>query len=63
MREVGEDELEVEPLEVARRVDRPVGMRHGRVVERPDDVEQRVRLAEPREVLGRQLLGPDVALR
>ena len=60
--EVGEHELEVEPLEVARRVDAPVGMRVGRVLERADDVEQRVRVAQPGEVVGRQLLGPDVAL-
>ena len=61
--EVGDDELEVEPVEVAPRVDRAlrVGMRV--VLERPDDVEQRVRLAEPGEVLGGQLLGPDAALR
>ena len=61
-REVGEDELEVEPLEVARRVDAAVGMRVGRVLERADDVEQRVGVAQPREVVGRQLLGADVAL-
>ena len=62
-RQVGEDELEVEPLEVPRRVDRAVGMRVGRVLEGADDVEQRVGLAQPGEVLGRQLLGPDLALR
>ena len=37
-------------------------MRVGRVLEGADDVEQRVRVAQPREVVGRQLLGPDVAL-
>ncbi len=61
-RQVGEQELEVEPLEVARRVDAAVGVRVGRVLERADDVEQRVRVAQPGEVVGRQLLGPDVAL-
>ena len=45
-----------------RRVDRALRMGIGGVLERADDVEQRVRLAEPGEVLGRQLLGPDVAL-
>ena len=61
-RQVGEHELEVEPLEVAGRVDAPVGMRVGRVLEGADDVEQRVGVAQAREVVGRQLLGPDVAL-
>ena len=61
-RQVGEHELEVEPLEVARRVDAAVGMRVGRVLEGADDVEQRVGVAQPGEVVGRQLLGPDVAL-
>ena len=49
-------------LEVAGRIDDPVGMRDRRVLERPDDVEQRVGLAQPREVLGGQLLRADVAL-
>ena len=61
-RQVGEHELEVEPLEVARGVDAAVGMRVRRVLERADDVEQRVGVAQPRQVVGRQLLGPDVAL-
>ena len=61
-RQVGQDELEVEPLEVAGRVDAAVRVRDGRVLERADDVEQRVGVAQPREVVGRQLLGPDVAL-
>ena len=39
-----------------------VRVRQRRILERPDDVEQRVGLAQPGEVLGRQLLGPDVAL-
>ena len=60
-REVREQELEVEPLDVARRVDAAVRVRVRRVLERPDDVEQRVRVAQPGEVVGRQLLGPDVA--
>ena len=33
-----------------------------RVLERANDVEQRVRVAQPREVVGRQLLGPDPAV-
>ena len=61
-REVREQELEVEPLDVARRVDAPVRMRVGRVLERPDDVQQRVGVAQPGQVVGRQLLGADVAL-
>ena len=61
-RQVGERELEVELLEVARRVDAPRGMRMRRVLERADDVEQRVGVAQPREVVGRQLLGPDATL-
>ena len=40
----------------------PSGCGMGGVVEGPDDVEQRVRVAQPREVLGGQLLGPDPAL-
>ena len=46
-RQVGQQELEVEPLEVARRVDAAVGVRVGRVLERADDVEQRIRIAQP----------------
>ena len=61
-REVGERELEVELLQVARRVDAPCRMRVRRVLERADDVEQRIGVAEPREVVGRQLLGPDATL-
>ena len=37
-------------------------MRVGRILERADDVEQRIGVAQPREVVGRQLLGPDAAL-
>ena len=59
-REVGEHELEVEPLEVAPRVDRALRVWHRRVLERADDVEQRVGVAQPGELLRRQLLGPDV---
>ena len=61
-REIGEEELEVELLQVARRVDAARRMRVGRVLERAHDVEQRVRVAQPREVVGGQLLGADVAL-
>ena len=61
-RQVGQDELEVEPLEIAPGVDRALGVRHRRVLEHAHDVEQRVRVAQPGEVLGRQLLGPDPTL-
>ena len=61
-RQVGEDELEVEPLDVAGGVDAPVGMRVRRVLECADDVQQGVEIAQAREVVGRQLLGADVAL-
>ncbi len=61
-RQVGHQELEVEPLDVAQRIHAPVGMRVGRVLERPGDVEQRIRVAQPAEVIGRQLLGADMAL-
>ena len=61
-RQVGQDELEVQALEVAPRVDRAVGMGHAGVLEGAHDVEQRVGFAQPGEVLGRQLLGADVAL-
>ena len=44
-------------------IDAAFGMRVRRILERPDDVEERVRVAESGEVVGRQLLGPDVALR
>ena len=60
--QVGEHELEVEPLDVASGVDAPVRVRVGRILERADDVEQGVRVAQPGEVVGGQLLGPDVAL-
>ena len=62
-RQVGEHELQVEALDVARRIDAAVGMRVGRILERADHVEQRVRVAQPGEVIGRQLLGPDMPLR
>ena len=61
-RQVGERELEVELLEVAGRVDAARRVRVRRVLERADDVEQRIGVAQPGEVVGRQLLGPDAAL-
>ena len=61
-REVGEHELEIELLEVAGGIDAPGRVRVRRVVEGANDVEQRIRVAEPRQVVGRQLLGPDAAL-
>ena len=60
-RQVREQELQVEPFDVAGRVDAAVGVRIGRVLERADDVEQRVGIAQPSEMVGRQLLGADVA--
>ena len=61
-REIGEDELEIESFEVARRVDAAVRMRVRGVLERPHDVQERVRVAQAGQVVGRQLLGADVAL-
>ena len=61
-RQVGQDELEVEALDVALGVDAPVGVRIRRILEGADDVEQRVGVPQPRQVLGRQLLGPHAAL-
>ena len=43
-------------------VDAAGRVRMGRVLERAHDVEQRVAVAQPGEVVGRQLLGPDPAL-
>ena len=62
-REVRDDELEVEALEVPGGVDRALGVRVRRVLECPDHVEQRVGLAQAGEMLGRQLLRSDPALR
>ncbi len=61
-RQVGERELEVELLEIPHRVDRARRVGVGRVLERTDDVEERVGLAQPREMIGRQLLRPDPPL-
>jgi hypothetical protein len=36
-------------------------VRHGRVFEGPDDVQQRVGLAQSGQLVGRQLFGPDPA--
>jgi hypothetical protein len=52
-REVGEHELEVEALQVPPRVDAALRVRHGVALERADDVEQRVGIPQPREVLRR----------
>ena len=60
--EVGHEELEVEALEVPGRIDAALGVRDGGILERADHVEQRIGVPQPREVIGRQLLGPDVAL-
>ena len=61
--EVGEDEFEVEALDVAPRVDRALWVRHGRILERADHVEERIRVAESGEMFGRQFLRSDPALR
>ena len=61
-REIGQHELEIEPLEVAPGIDAPFGMRVRRVLERADHVQQGIGVPQPREVFGRQLLGADVAL-
>ena len=42
---IGQDELEVEPFEIAGRIDAALGMRYRGVLERPDDVQQRIRFA------------------
>ena len=60
--EVGQDELQVQALDVARRIDAALGMRVGRILEGPDDVEQRVGITQPGQVLGRELLRPDAAV-
>ena len=44
--EVGEDELQVQRLDVARRVDGAVGMRHGLVLEGAHDVDEGVRAVQ-----------------
>ncbi len=62
-RQVGQDELEVELLKVARRIDTAGGMRMDGVVEGANDVEEGVRIAQPREVVGRKLLRADAPLR
>ena len=61
-REVCEGELQIELLEVAGRIDAAGRVRVGWILERPDDVEQRVGIAQAGQVIGRQLLGPDPAL-
>ena len=61
--QVGKHELEVEALDIAPRIDRTLRVRYRRILERSHDVEQRLRIAESGEVLGRQLLGADPSLR
>ena len=58
-RKVGQRELQIQSLEVAPRVDRTLGVRHGRIIEGPDDVQQCIGLAQSRQLIGRQLLGSD----
>ena len=53
--QVGEHELQLQPLDVAPGVDGAVGMRHGRVVERPHHVEQRVGVAQAGQLVGRDV--------
>ncbi len=60
--QVGQQELEVELLEIAGGIHAARRVRQGRVVEGAHDVQQRIRVAQPRQVVGRQLLGPDPAL-
>ena len=54
-RKIREDELQVQPLDVAQRIDRAVRVGHGRVLERADDVEHLVGGAQPRELIGGNL--------
>ena len=60
--EIGQDELEIELLDVACRINRPRGRRKRWVVEGTHDMDERVRLPQAGEMLGRQLLRSDVAL-
>ena len=60
-RQVGQDELEVQPLQVTPRVDGAFRVGHRRILEGAHDMEQGVGIAQAGEVLGRQLLGPDPA--
>ena len=60
-RQVGQRELDVESLEVAPGVDRTFRMRHRRVIESPDHVQQRVGFPQSSQLVGRQLLGSDAA--
>jgi hypothetical protein len=48
--EVGQDHLVFHRAYVPRGIDRPRGMRYGRIAEHPYDVEQRVGVAERRDV-------------
>ena len=49
-REVGEDQLELEHLRVAQRVDRAVGVRRGVGLEGAHHVDERVHAAQRRQV-------------
>src|SRR2546430_800421 len=49
-REVGEDQLEIESLEIPGRIDGAGRVGHGRVIERSDDVEERIRFTKPGEM-------------
>src|SRR5256885_1233759 len=60
--EIGQDELEIELLDVACRINRPRGRRKRWVVEGTHDMDERVRVPQAGEMLGRQLLRSDVAL-
>ena len=61
-RKVGQSELEVEPFKIAPGIDRALRVRHSRVFERPDHVQEGVGLAQAGELVGWQLFGPDPAL-
>ena len=61
-RQIRQDELQVELLEVPPGVDGPGCMRQRWVVPRADHVEQRIGVAKSGEVLRRKLLGAHVAL-
>jgi len=52
-RQIREDQLEVERLQVTPRIHRSGRVRDGGILEGPDDVQERVRFAEAGEVLGR----------
>jgi hypothetical protein len=52
---VGQHELEVEPLDIAPRIDRPLGMANGGILKCTHDVEQLIGGAQLGQLIGRDL--------